>query len=88
MPCELPWSSHEFILVFDLLKHPIDPYPLLLQKKVLKHTNPARGILDFCKQKFWPLPCSQSLHSYADAIPDPDMMTQYDAILEAVMTQP
>ena len=26
----------------------------------LKYTNPARGILDFCKQKFCrPLPCSQ-----------------------------
>ncbi len=24
-----------------------------------KYTNPARGILDFCKQKLWPLPCSQ-----------------------------
>ncbi len=25
-----------------------------------KYTNPARGILDFCQQKLWPLPCSQS----------------------------
>ncbi len=24
-----------------------------------KYTNPATGILDFCKQKLWPLPCSQ-----------------------------
>ena len=24
-----------------------------------KYTNPARGILDFCKQNLWPLPCSQ-----------------------------
>ncbi len=27
--------------------------------KEQKYTNPARGILDFCKQKLWPLPCSQ-----------------------------
>ncbi len=24
----------------------------------IKYTNPARGIIDFCKQKLWPLPCS------------------------------
>ncbi len=29
-----------------------------------------------------------SLHSYCDAIPDLDMMTQYDAILDPVMTKP
>ncbi len=27
-------------------------------KEKEKYTNPARGI-DFCKQKLWPLPCSQ-----------------------------
>ena len=31
----------------------------IVQKCYTKYTNPARGILDFCKQKFWPLPCSQ-----------------------------
>ncbi len=34
----------------------------MLTKIKKKYTNPARGILDFCKQKLWPLPCSQLTH--------------------------
>ncbi len=56
-------------------------------------------ILDFCKQKLWPLPFSQlpnkqarpgqPLMTHYDAIPDPVMMTHYDAILDpgVMMTQ-
>ncbi len=33
---------------------------LMLHNKLsYKYTNPARGILDFCNQKLWPLQCSQ-----------------------------
>ncbi len=55
-----------------------------------KYTNPAIGILDFCKQKLWPLPNSQKklltqYGDYGDSIPDPVMVTQYDAMLDPVM---
>ncbi len=32
---------------------------IISTKSTGKYTNPARGILDFCKQKLWPLPYSQ-----------------------------
>ena len=36
-----------------------DRFPLKCYNLELKYTNPARGILDFCKQKFYrPLLCS------------------------------
>ncbi len=30
-----------------------------INKPEPKYTNPAKGILDFCKQKLWPLPSNQ-----------------------------
>ena len=72
------------------------PLQHFLLKCKHKYTNPATGILDFCKQKLWPLRCSQLTkqpeYSYDDAIPDPVMMTHYyaismshDAVLDPVM---
>ncbi len=45
-------------------------YGLVLQEPTIsikKYINPARGILDFCKQRWWPLPCSRLTNSIAFA---------------------
>ncbi len=36
---------------------------LMLGPKInIKYTNPARGIIDFCKQKLWPPPMQPTNH--------------------------
>ncbi len=47
-------------------------------KKKKKYTNPANAILDFCKQKLWPLPFGQLevwkkslLHAFGESGAEP-----------------
>ncbi len=66
---EISWLSHKnsfcFINHVALAKQGGNRFGcpsvclLTMPSLTRKYTNPARGILDFCKQKLWPLPCSQ-----------------------------